>query len=61
MDQHYITEKEASDLLRLNRQTLANWRHLRRGPAYCKLGGAVRYRVSDLISYAESKRIDVKD
>jgi hypothetical protein len=57
----WISGKEASELLGLNRQTLANWRHLRRGPVYSKLGRSVRYRISDLVSFAESKRIEVKD
>ena len=62
MDRNYwISGKEAAQLLGLNRQTLANWRHLRRGPIYSKLGRSVRYRISDLVSFAESKRIEVKN
>jgi len=57
----YTSAKGAADILKLNEQTLANWRHLRKGPAYSKLGRAIRYRISDLISYAESKKIEVKD
>lgn len=57
----WINCKEAAQVLGLNRQTLANWRHFHRGPAYSKLGRSVRYRVSDLIRYAESRKIEVRD
>jgi hypothetical protein len=56
----YLDEKEAAYLLGLKPQTLANWRSLRRGPAYSRLGvgGSIRYRFEDLLRFAEAGRIE---
>lgn len=53
-----VTERKASEELGIAVQTLRNWRHQRRGPAYLKLGRAVRYRVGDLNDFKEKHRID---
>jgi hypothetical protein len=54
-----LTEAEATNFLGLkNRQTLANWRHLRKGPAYCRVGRRIIYRIEDLDSYIHSRRVD---
>jgi len=39
-------------------QTLRNWRHLGRGPAYCRLGRRIVYLQQDLDRFLESGRID---
>jgi len=38
--------------------TLRNWRHLGRGPAYCRLGRRIVYRQEDLDKFLEAGRID---
>ena len=43
-----LTEKEASKILSVGRQTLANWRHLGCGPAYLRMNRRVGYRVKDI-------------
>jgi hypothetical protein len=53
-----VDEKQASKILNVAVQTLRNWRHMRRGPAYIKFGRAVRYPLSDLEQYIQSNRID---
>ena len=54
-----VTEREAATMLSVAIQTLRNWRYLRRGPAYCKIGGrAVRYRLCDLRDFIDNSRID---
>jgi len=53
-----IREKEAAKILNLSVQTLRNWRHLKKGPAYLKLGRSVRYRPEDLYEFAQEKRVD---
>ena len=54
-----LNSKEAAGHLKVSVQTLANWRHLRKGPAYIKMsGGKVIYRCSDLDTYLEAQRID---
>jgi hypothetical protein len=40
----FLTEVELADLLKLTVGTIRDWRRLRRGPPYCKLGHTVRYR-----------------
>ena len=47
-----LTETEAADYLNLARATLARWRWRGdRGPAWAKLGGAVRYSRDNLDSF----------
>ena len=53
-----IDEKKAASMLGVAVQTLRNWRHTRKGPAYIKLGRAVRYRLDDLVEYLDQRRID---
>lgn len=53
-----VCEKEAAKKLGVAVQTLRNWRHIRRGPAYIKLGRSVRYRNEDILDFIEKNRID---
>ena len=53
-----MDEKKASKILGISIQTLRNWRHLRKGPCYIKMGRAVRYQLEDLQYYMDKKRID---
>ncbi len=53
-----IREKEAAKKMGVAVQTLRNWRHLRKGPAYIKLGRSVRYRAEDLLDFIEKHKID---
>lgn len=43
-----LNTEEAAKFLGLDPQTLINWRSLGRGPAFIRLGRAVRYSVSAL-------------
>ncbi len=53
-----VNEHEASRVLNLAVQTLRNWRTMRRGPSYLKMGGSVRYNLRDLEAYCQRKRVD---
>lgn len=53
-----INEHEAARLLGVAVQTLRNWRHQKRGPAYWKAGTRVNYLIEDLKNYREKRRID---
>lgn len=53
-----LTSKEVSDLLKRAEQSLANDRCKRRGLPYVKVGRSVRYKLTDVLAYAESRRID---
>lgn len=54
----YVSDVEAAKILSSAAQTLRNWRHLGRGPAYSKRGRMVRYKVQDLLDYMSSCRIE---
>lgn len=50
-----LTTVEAARYVRLGKPTLERFRISGEGPKYCKLGGAVRYRRSDLDTWLESR------
>lgn len=56
----YVNDVEAAKIISTSPQTLRNWRHIGRGPAYSKQGRMVRYKVQDLIDFMSSARIDPK-
>ena len=43
-----ITQSELADLLEVTRETLREWRRLKQGPDYVRLGKAVMYRETDV-------------
>jgi excisionase family DNA binding protein len=57
MTTEILTTKEAASYVRLGKPTLERFRISGDGPPYCKLGGAVRYRKTDLDTWLESRRI----
>ena len=60
--EQWVDDREAARILGFrNVQTLRNWRYLQRGPAYSKLCRSVRYRVSDLVQFAEARKVRVDE
>ncbi len=55
---NYLTEAEAAEYLELKKGTLANWRAKGVGPAYSRLGRAVRYSPEDLEKFANDRRFN---
>ena len=55
-EQVRLTTAEAAPVLGLRVKTLEGWRTLGRGPAFCKVGRTVSYRLSDLMDFVESAR-----
>jgi hypothetical protein len=53
-----LTEKEISPLLRLNVKTIQQWRQLKRGPRFVKLGGRIFYRRSDVEDFINRNVVD---
>ena len=53
-----INEVKAAEILGVAVQTMRNWRHQGKPPAYVKLSRCVRYKIEDLKDYINSKRID---
>ena len=52
-----LNDIKAADYLGIAPQTLRNWRHLKKGPSYVKLGRRVLYRLEDLKAFMESHTI----
>jgi hypothetical protein len=58
MGEKMFSESQAADFLGLKRQTLSNWRHLRKGPPYIKMSRRIFYLENDLAKYRDRHRID---
>lgn len=52
-----LTDIQVADRLNLRVQTLRNWRFLNRGPAYRRLGSAIRYSQQDIRDWLEDHKI----
>lgn len=54
--ERFIDERDAAKMLSLTEKALQKWRLLGTGPKYVKLSPrCVRYKISDIIQWAESK------
>jgi predicted DNA-binding transcriptional regulator AlpA len=51
-----LTEADAAARLGLKIATLRAWRHQRRGPAFVRLGRAIRYLASDVDQFLNANR-----
>lgn len=56
-----LDETAAAQMLNLQPRTLTRWRWSGKGPTYCKIGGAIRYRISDLEAFVIKNRIAAND
>ena len=54
LEDRLVDTKRAASVLGLKPFTLRRWRIDGEGPRFCKLGGAVRYRLSDLEKFVEA-------
>lgn len=52
-----LNTQEAAKYVRLGKPTLERFRISGGGPRYCELGGAVRYRKSDLDEWLEARLV----
>jgi len=60
MERHeFLTPKEAGQYLGgsepIATSTLARWRYTGSGPRFAKVGGLIRYKVSDLQAWLEAR------
>jgi hypothetical protein len=51
-----LNERQAAELLNVRVATLRRWRWAGKGPAFLKIGGAVRYDPAELDRYVGSAR-----
>jgi predicted DNA-binding transcriptional regulator AlpA len=56
LGEHYVTPKALAARWRWSEQHLANLRKRRRGPTFVKLGGSVRYPLSEVLAWELSAR-----
>jgi predicted DNA-binding transcriptional regulator AlpA len=56
-NQRWGTEKEAASLMAYGVQTLRNQRFRGEGPPYSKIGRSIRYKISDVIEFMESRKV----
>jgi predicted DNA-binding transcriptional regulator AlpA len=52
-----IDTRQLSELLQIQTSTIEKARVMRRGIPYVKLGRSVRYKLSDVLSHIDSKRV----
>lgn len=52
-----LTEREAAEILRLKPTTLKKWRVKGRGPAFLRLGTAIRYPLSALQRFVDDAMV----
>lgn len=58
----YLNEVEAAAITRRAVSTLRNERHLRRGIPYLKIGRrSIRYKLEDILSFMEGRRVSFDD
>ncbi len=50
-----LTIREVAEWLAISPETLYYWRHVHKGPRSLKVGGAVRYRISDIEEWIKVK------
>jgi len=53
-----LTENLTAELLGISVRTLQSWRISGKGPRYCKIGRAVRYRRRDIVQFQEHHAVN---
>jgi hypothetical protein len=58
---HLLDEIAAAQCLKLQPKTLSRWRWEGKGPIFCRIGGAIRYRPVDLETFIARSRVTIND
>jgi hypothetical protein len=53
-----LNEREAAALVGCSVALMRKWRLFDEGPAYCKIGRLVRYRLEDLTVFLDQHRVE---
>lgn len=56
----FIDEKELAALYGVAVQTVRNWRFLRKGPSYSKLGRMIRYDLDCALSFMDAHEVKLE-
>lgn len=57
MEKKFLNENEVAEVYGMKVRTLQQWRHLKRGPRYVKVGRSVRYAVSDVENFLNNGEV----
>lgn len=57
----YLNEFQVAKIVNVSVRTLRNWRFLRKGVPYCKIGRCVRYDLGDIIEFMQKRKITFED
>jgi hypothetical protein len=60
MDIKHFNQVQLARRWSLSPRTLERWRWLKKGPAFMRIGGAIRYRVEDVESFEAAQRREVR-
>ncbi|WP_041181050.1 helix-turn-helix transcriptional regulator [Mycobacterium canetti] len=52
---YWLTRPEVGERLKVSVKTLAQWATKGKGPRYARIGGFVRYRLSDIIAWENTQ------
>jgi predicted DNA-binding transcriptional regulator AlpA len=52
-----LNQEAAATMIGVKIATLANWRHFGKGPKYIKVGRSAYYKISDIDSWLDSRRV----
>ena len=55
-----LTTREAGNVVKLSARTLYRFRVSGHGPVYYKFGNRIRYRMTDLIAWADKRQAPVR-
>ena len=58
---HKVKDVEAAKIIGLSVQTMRNWRHLRKGPKYLKIGRSIRYDLLDISDWCKKNTINPEE
>ena len=57
----YVTEFKTHEITNFALSTLRNHRHRGVGIPYCKVGRAIRYKLSDIFRHMDSHKVETED
>lgn len=57
----YLTQEELAERWKISTATLERDRSRRQGCKYLKIGGLIRYRLSDILAYEESCEVGMAE
>ena len=61
MESQFVTEKQVSEITNIPLQTLRNNRFERKGMPYIKIGRSIRYELSDVVGFMQSRKIHTEE